>query len=75
MGNTSIGENYSFAGVHHIFDQHNDSVVRVQFAHDESSRLGVASMDGVVSVCNVSEETGKSTVITKLQGHSLGVTG
>ena len=24
-GNTSLGENYAFAGMYHIFDQHADS--------------------------------------------------
>jgi len=31
-GNKTIGENYSFSGVHHIFDQHKAAGLIVVFA-------------------------------------------
>jgi len=48
--------------------------VRVCFAHDENTRLGVASYDGSLSICYVSEEPNTSKVTLKLNGHLQGVT-
>jgi len=36
-GNKTIGENYSFSGVHHIFDQHKSAgLIIFMFACDRS---------------------------------------
>lgn len=37
-GDTSVEENYAFAGMHHIFDQHKAAVTSIAFAHDDKSR-------------------------------------
>lgn len=37
-GDTSVEENYAFAGMHHIFDQHKAAVTSIVFAHDDKSR-------------------------------------
>lgn len=55
VGGNSISENYAFAGVHHIFDQHTASVTVIKFANNDKSRLCCASKDGSVSICNVTK--------------------
>ena len=91
VGDTTLSEHYSFAGVHHVFEQHSNAgghsnfmkfceniatiVTRIRFANDERSRLCIASMDGSLSICNVLPESGKSAVVTMLKGHTQGVTG
>jgi len=41
-GNKSIGENYSFSGVHHIFDQHKSAgVVVITTAYCISNSLSI----------------------------------
>ncbi|NWU50840.1 WDR13 protein, partial [Dromas ardeola] len=50
-GDTTLSENYAFAGVYHVFDQHTDSAVpKVQFAHDDRHLLACCSLDGTISV-------------------------
>lgn len=73
VGGTSIGENYAFSGVHHIFDQHRDSVTMVKFAHNDSGLLACCSLDGSLSICQVAD--GEPRVLHSLQLHTAGVTG
>ncbi|KAK2161512.1 hypothetical protein LSH36_115g05062 [Paralvinella palmiformis] len=71
-GDKTIGENYAFAGMHHIFDQHKAAVTSVKFAIDDISRLACCSLDGTISICQVIPPP--ATVICTLQGHIKGVT-
>ncbi|KAK3854623.1 hypothetical protein Pcinc_038914 [Petrolisthes cinctipes] len=73
VGGTSIGENYAFSGVHHIFDQHKESVPMVKFAHNDAGLLGCCSLDGSLSICQVLE--GQPHVVHTLRHHTAGVTG
>ncbi|KAI5700893.1 hypothetical protein M8J75_003907 [Diaphorina citri] len=73
VGDTSISENYAFAGVHHIFDQHTDEVSMIKFAHNDRARLCAVSHDCTMSVCNVA--TSPPHVEFVFQGHSRPVTG
>ncbi|ESO10695.1 hypothetical protein HELRODRAFT_72444, partial [Helobdella robusta] len=73
-GEQTISENYSFSGVHHIFDQHKmagKSIDCVKFAHDDKSRLACCSLDGQISVCQLVPPP--ATVICLFQGHTAGV--
>ncbi|CAL4109486.1 unnamed protein product, partial [Meganyctiphanes norvegica] len=74
VGGTSIGENYAFSGVHHIFDQHRDSVTMVKFANNEAGLLACSSLDGTISICQVAEDAPPSVIHT-LAYHTAGVTG
>lgn len=50
-GDTTLSENYAFAGMYHIFEQHGDQAVpKVQFANDERNRLACCSLDGTLSI-------------------------
>ncbi|XP_077491431.1 WD repeat-containing protein 13-like isoform X2 [Amblyomma americanum] len=71
VGGTSISENYAFAGVHHIFDQHRDAVTSVRFANNEKYLLGCSSADGNLSICRLDPPC----VLFMLQGHHGKVTG
>ncbi|XP_072044638.1 WD repeat-containing protein 13-like [Amphiura filiformis] len=71
-GGTTIAENYAFAGMHHIFDQHNKAVTAVRFANEDKSRVACSSMDGTLSICQVLPSP--ATVVAVLKGHSHGVT-
>ncbi|XP_006824011.1 WD repeat-containing protein 13-like [Saccoglossus kowalevskii] len=71
-GGTSIDENYAFAGVHHIFDQHTDAVTCVKFANNDKSRIACSSLDCTVSVCQVLPSP--ATIVCVLRGHERGVT-
>ncbi|KAL3876277.1 hypothetical protein ACJMK2_034143 [Sinanodonta woodiana] len=70
-GGKSISENYAFAGMHHIFDQHTAAVTSVKFANDDKSRVACSSMDGTLSICQVIPPP--ATVICMLKGHKAGV--
>ncbi|XP_041267551.1 WD repeat-containing protein 13 [Onychostruthus taczanowskii] len=71
-GDTTLSENYAFAGVFHVFDQHLDSAVRKgQFAHDERHLLACCSLDGTLSVCRLAP--GPPAVLRRLRGHGAGV--
>ncbi|XP_053908229.1 WD repeat-containing protein 13 isoform X4 [Cuculus canorus] len=71
-GDTSLGENYAFAGVFHVFDQHGDRAVpKVQFAHDDRHLLACCSLDGTISVCRLAP--GPPSVLRVLRGHGGGV--
>lgn len=71
VGGTSISENYAFAGVHHIFDQHRDAVTLVRFANNEKYLLGCSSADGNLSICRLDPPC----VLYMLEGHHGKVTG
>ncbi|XP_046408769.1 WD repeat-containing protein 13-like [Ischnura elegans] len=73
VGGNTIAENYAFVGVHHIFDQHTDAVTMIKFGNNDRSRLCCASLDGLVSVCDVADAPPK--VLFILSGHEKGVTG
>ena len=46
-------EDYSFAGMAHIFDQHIDSAVTcISFARGSRSQIAPGSADGSVSICS-----------------------
>ncbi|XP_030357539.1 WD repeat-containing protein 13 isoform X2 [Strigops habroptila] len=71
-GDTTLSENYAFAGVYHVFDQHTDSAVpKVQFAHDDRHLLACCSLDGTISVCRLAP--GPPAVLRVLRGHGGGV--
>ncbi|CAG2212599.1 WD repeat-containing protein 13 [Mytilus edulis] len=71
-GGKTVSENYAFAGMHHIFDQHTAAVTNVKFGHDDKTRLACASLDGTLSICQVIPDP--ATVICMLRGHAAGVT-
>jgi len=72
VGGTSLGENYAFSGMYHIFDQHTEGVTCVRFANNDKSRLACGSLDGSVSICQVVPDPPKVLLI--LKGHRKGVT-
>ncbi|BHF74712.1 WD repeat-containing protein 13 [Sparganum proliferum] len=49
----SLSDGYAFSGIETIFDHHKDSITRIRFPHNDSSRLAVASADGTVSICHI----------------------
>ncbi|XP_069503614.1 WD repeat-containing protein 13 isoform X1 [Ambystoma mexicanum] len=72
-GDTTLSENYAFAGMYHIFDQHVDEAVpKVQFANDDKHLLACCSLDGSISVCQLVPTP--PTVVRVLRGHARGVT-
>ncbi|XP_043357501.1 WD repeat-containing protein 13 isoform X3 [Dermochelys coriacea] len=71
-GDTTLSENYAFAGMYHVFDQHVDEAVpKVQFANDDKHLLACCSLDGTISVCQLAPAP--PTVLRVLRGHSRGV--
>ncbi|XP_020709859.2 WD repeat-containing protein 13-like [Athalia rosae] len=71
----SIAENYAFVGVHHIFDQHSAAISMLKFANNDRSKLCCSSLDGVISICEVTGTTGTPPkVVALLKGHEKGVT-
>lgn len=71
----SIADNYAFVGVHHIFDQHSAAISMLKFANNDRSKLCCASLDGVISICEVTGVTGTPPkVVALLKGHEKGVT-
>ncbi|XP_012731071.1 WD repeat-containing protein 13 isoform X2 [Fundulus heteroclitus] len=72
-GDTTLSENYAFAGMHHIFDQHVDSAVpRLQFANDDKHLLACCSLDGTLSIMTLSPTP--PSVKLALKGHGGPVT-
>lgn len=68
-GDTTLSENYAFAGMYHIFDQHVDQAVpKVQFANDDKHLLACCSLDGTISVCQLVPTP--PTVLQTLRGHN-----
>eukprot|EP00743_Colponemidia_sp_Colp-15_P008613 GILK01009373.1.p1 GENE.GILK01009373.1~~GILK01009373.1.p1 ORF type:complete len:488 (+),score=32.46 GILK01009373.1:72-1535(+) len=64
-------EMYNFAGMHYVYGQHSEPVVTLRFARENPDQLGMASMDGTISICRVLHE---KKVIRTLKGHTKGVT-
>jgi WD40 repeat protein len=62
----------SFAGVHHVFDQHSAAISMLKFANNDRSRFCCASIDGTISICEATSNPPK--VVSVLQGHRKGVT-
>uniref|UniRef100_H2ZHU9 Uncharacterized protein n=1 Tax=Ciona savignyi TaxID=51511 RepID=H2ZHU9_CIOSA len=70
-GDNSVGENYAFVGMHHIFDDHvGCPATCVKFANDEKNLLAYSSMDGRIAICQLSPQP---SVLVTLVGHSDGV--
>jgi len=69
--NTPLTELYAFAGVHHIFDHHKESVTRVKFANNDKSLLATCSLDGTLVICQIIPSP--ATMIYRLEGHNGGV--
>ncbi|GAB6020699.1 WD repeat-containing protein 13 [Chamberlinius hualienensis] len=66
VGGTTIEENYAFAGMHHIFDQHHKAVTRVRFANNDKHQLACCSADGTLSICSLDPPS----VVCQLIGHT-----
>ncbi|KAJ8681601.1 hypothetical protein QAD02_017393 [Eretmocerus hayati] len=62
----------SFAGVHHVFDQHTGAISMLKFANNERSRFCCASYDGSISICEATSSPPK--VVAILGGHQKAVT-
>uniref|UniRef100_A0A673Y4L4 WD repeat domain 13 n=1 Tax=Salmo trutta TaxID=8032 RepID=A0A673Y4L4_SALTR len=72
-GDTTLSENYAFAGMHHIFDQHVDAAVpRLQFANDDKHLLACCSLDSTLSIMTLFSSPPSVKVI--LKGHAGPVT-
>ncbi|XP_028669419.1 WD repeat-containing protein 13 [Erpetoichthys calabaricus] len=72
-GDTTLSENYAFAGMYHIFDQHVDSAVpKVQFANDDKHLLACCSLDGTLSILAL--VPAPPSVRLVLKGHLRAVT-
>jgi len=61
-------EDKLFTGMHHIFDQHKQAVTRVYFANNDKSLLACCSMDGTLSICQLTPPP--ATVLYILKGHT-----
>ena len=62
---------YSFAGVHHIFNNHKGAVTRIRFANNDKSLLASCSLDGTLVICQVIPSP--ATTIYRLEGHQAGI--
>lgn len=60
-----------FCGMHHVFDQHKAAVTGVRFAHNDKSLLACSSLDGTLSICQITPPP--ATVLYILRGHTAGV--
>jgi WD40 repeat protein len=72
-GDTTLAENYAFAGMHYIFDKHSEAVTVIKFSPNEKTRLACCSKDGTLSIHTLSP--GPPTLICTLRGHKRAVTG
>jgi WD40 repeat protein len=61
----------SFAGVHHIFNNHKGAVTRIRFANKDKSLLASCSLDGSLVICQVIPSP--ATTIYRLEGHQSGI--
>eukprot|EP01132_Coremiostelium_polycephalum_P008497 gene8497-10443_t len=62
---------FSFSGIHHIFDQHKQSITRIKFANNNKDLLAFSSEDGALSIV-----TGyfSPSILAKLTGHQGAIT-
>lgn len=58
--------------IQNIILQHKEAISNLSFAKDEASLLACASLDGTLSICEVSPTC---RVLHLLSGHAAGVTG
>lgn len=58
--------------MHHIFDQHKDSVNSIKFANKNNSICCAASSDGTLSICQLTPSP--ATILFQLSGHKGAVT-
>ena len=65
-------ENFSFSGMHHIFDQHKDSVNSIKFANNDKSLIAMCSSDGTLSLCQLTPSP--ATILFILRGHKAAIT-
>lgn len=71
FSSSSSDTSCSFAGVHHIFNNHKGGVTRVRFANNDKSLLASCSLDGSLVICQVIPSP--ATTIYKLEGHQSGI--
>eukprot|EP00118_Oscarella_pearsei_P004689 m.20450 g.20450 ORF g.20450 m.20450 type:complete len:493 (+) comp28019_c0_seq2:150-1628(+) len=71
-GDTTLGENYAFAGMHYIFDQHSEAVSVIKFSSSDKNKLACCSKDGTLSIHSLSP--GPPTLTWTLRGHKRAVT-
>ncbi|XP_065836959.1 WD repeat-containing protein 13-like isoform X2 [Oscarella lobularis] len=71
-GDTTLGENYAFAGMHYIFDQHSEAVSVIKFSSSDKNKLACCSKDGTLSIHSLSP--GPPTLSCTLRGHKRAVT-
>lgn len=69
---SQYNEAYEFAGMHHIFVEHNKPVTLVKFGNNEKNILAFSSQDGNISIC---AGLTQPRLLRSLQGHSEPVTG
>ncbi|RWS28703.1 hypothetical protein B4U80_06858 [Leptotrombidium deliense] len=66
-----LNEQCAFTGMHHIFDHHKSAVTRVHFANNDKSLLACCSLDGTLSICQLTPTP--ATVLYILRGHTNGI--
>ncbi|XP_062513797.1 WD repeat-containing protein 13-like isoform X2 [Corticium candelabrum] len=71
-GDTTLAENYAFAGMHYIFDKHSEAVTVIKFSPNEKTKLACCSKDGTLSIHALSP--GPPTLVCTLKGHKRAVT-
>lgn len=71
ISNNNMDEEFAFAGVYHIFDNHKSAVTRVKFANNDKSLLATCSLDGTLVICQVIPSP--ATTIYRLEGHQSGI--
>ena len=65
----AIEEDYAFAGMSHIFDQHIGSAVTcLAFARSSKSVIALGSADGSVSICSVDQNPSVDKVLDARSG-------
>ena len=65
----AIEEDYAFAGMSHIFDQHIGSAVTcLSFARSSKSVIALGSADGSVSICSVDQNPSVDKVLDARSG-------
>lgn len=71
---SELHEGYKFDSATCSFSHHTDSITRLRFAHDDSWRFAVSSMDHTVSICQIPEiNAGTCLQPLIMKGHHEGV--